>query len=85
MTKQEVELAALQMGEALRTIVWAFRPDVNHISINSVNGQLSIYACIYDDDSNEIAENVLNATLFTDGTLRMGDDYIRDGETWRQI
>lgn len=85
MTKQEVELAALQLGEALRTIVWSFRPDANQIEISSVNGQLAVRACVYDNTRNETVERLLDAMLFPDGTLRLGDDYIRDGETWRRI
>lgn len=85
MTRQEVELAALQMGEAMRTIVWAFRPDANQIEISSVNGQLAVRACVYDNDRNKTVERLLDAMLFPDGTLRLGDEYIRGDETWRRL
>ena len=85
MTKQEVELAALQLGEALRTIVWAYSPASNHMEISAINDQLSVRACVYDDEKREIVNQTLDATLFPDGTLRLGDEYIRDGETWRRL
>lgn len=81
MTRRDVEMALIQMGKAMKVIVEAYAPQANHINITSVDGQISVNASRYDDDNvSYIEQDILDAVLFTDGTLKICGEYIRPKE-----
>lgn len=78
MTRQDVEMALIQMGRAMRTIVAAYAPNANHASITLVNGTIKVDACEWDGDADDYVEkDILNAAQFADGVLLMGGKYIQ--------
>ena len=81
MTKREMELALLDMGKALRTLVGAYKPNANHMSVDCIDGNIHVTACEYDSEKYEYVEkDILNAMLFADGTLYIDGKYIHPGE-----
>lgn len=75
MTRDELEMALLQIGKAVQTLVGAYRPDVDQIRVTVCDGQICAYACVYGDDGSNL-EEVLDANAFPDGTVRFGRRYI---------
>ena len=70
MTRRDVEMALIQMGRAAKTIVCAYAPNANHVSIDIVNGTISVNACEWDGEAGDYVEkNILNLTEFADGEL----------------
>lgn len=79
--KHDLELALLDMGKALRTLVSAYKPNANHMSVDCIDGNIHVRACEYDGEKYEYVEkDILNATLFKDGTLYIDGQYIRPDE-----
>ena len=78
MTRKDTEMALIQLGQVMKTIVSNYAPNANHISINYINGQLSARAHEFDDDTGEFVEtNILEAILFKDGDLLIDGQYIK--------
>jgi hypothetical protein len=76
--KKDVEMALIQMGRAMKTIVGAYSPNANHISISVVNGDIDVSACEYDGEKEVVVEkDILDAVEFQDGTIRINGEYIR--------
>ena len=78
MTRKETEMALIQLGQVMKTIVSNYAPNANHVSINCINGQLSARACEFDDESGEyIEKDILLAIQFKDGDMLIDGQYIK--------
>lgn len=76
MTRQDVEMALIQMGRAMKTIVAAYAPNANHVSIDVINGTIRVTACEWDGNAEDFVEkDILNAAQFANGVLLMGGKY----------
>ena len=80
MTRRDIEIAVLQVGEALKAIVEAYNDKANHITLSVVNGQISVSACEYDDAKMDIKESILYGVQFPDGTVYADGQYTRPTE-----
>lgn len=79
MTKRDTEMALLKIGEAIKAIAQAYNRDLNHVSVNVINGAVYVYACETDgsDPKNPIVQVGLDAVAFHDGRYRLGDEYVK--------
>lgn len=76
MTRLDVEMALIQVGKAMQTIVGAYAPNANHMSVDVINGSISVSACEWDNDEGDyIEKDILSATLFPDGSMMMHGEY----------
>ena len=73
MTRQEIEMTLLHMGEALETIVKAYSPEANQMSIRVINGQIHVSAGKYTEGQG--LTETIDATKYLDGVIRSGDRY----------
>ena len=76
MTRKDVEIALIQMGKAMKTIMAAYAPDANQTRVSVVNGTIMVYACRYDDINATTNDVYLDAALFTDGSMNICGEYI---------
>lgn len=81
MTKKDAEMALIQLGEIMQSIVGIYAPNANHISITIVNGTIMVSACEFDGEKSEyIEKDILNAYKFTDGEMYIDGEYIKPGK-----
>ena len=81
MTRRDVEMALIQMGKAMKTILSAYAPNANQADISLIKGMIIVRAHEWNSDDDDFAErNILDATLYPDGVLRLGSDYITPKE-----
>lgn len=76
MTRKDTEMALLQLGQVMKTIVSNYAPNANHVSIDYINGQLSAHACEFADGE-YIEKDILKAIQFADGDLLIDGQYIK--------
>lgn len=81
MTRNEIELAMIEIGKQIKAMVGEYKPNANHISIDVVNGNISVSACEFDVKINKIKEHILSAMLFADGGLKLNGMYIEPIDT----
>lgn len=78
MTRKNAEMALIQLGQIMKTIVSNYAPNANHVSIDYINGQLSARACEFDDTAGKyIEKDILKAIQFADGDLFIDGEYIK--------
>lgn len=70
MDRKELELALLHIGQAIQTIVGAYRPDANSIRLSIFDKRVNVKACVHDYNNCAEDEYVLDATLLENGTMR---------------
>lgn len=81
MTKRDTEMALIQLGQIMKSIVNGYAANANHMSITAIGDHITINACEYDSVAMKTIErDILNARLFDDGTLYVDDQYIKPGE-----
>jgi len=85
MTRKDTEMALIQLGQVMKAIVEGYAPNANHMSINCINGQLSVSACEFDGEAGEyIEKDILKAVQFKDGDLLIDGQYIKpDGHCFK--
>lgn len=77
MTRKDVEMALIQLGQAAKTIMEAYAPEANQTRITIVGGNIMVYASRYDGkDADTNISNIIDGALFADGMMRLDDEYI---------
>lgn len=82
MTRKNVEMALIQLGQAAKTIMTAYAPEANQTRITIVGDNIMVYASRYDgEDADTNINNIIDGTLFADGMMRLDDEYVpaKDG------
>lgn len=75
MTRKEVELALLQIGQQIKDIAEAECPEANQVCVDVVDGMIFVRACVYEGEGKEI-KDILNAHKNPNGTLYVNGEYI---------
>lgn len=75
MTKLECEMALVRVAQAAREICKAYDPDINHLSLTCIDGNVDVVAYKQDAD-----EKQLDCYMFADGMYRFGGQYVKAGE-----
>lgn len=78
MTRADVELALIRLGQAAQAIVAAYQPDANQVRISVVDGNVMVFACRYDGDDAATNADYLDATRFDSGEIKIMDEYLSD-------
>ena len=75
MNNREYEKLLLQMICSIYQVVRLENPDVNHISMYSIDGGASITA--FKDSEGEDSKQVFDLVRFADGSMHLSDGYYK--------
>ena len=75
MNSQEFEKLLLDMVRSIYRVIRLVNPDVNHISMYSINGGASVTA--FKDAEDKDSEQLFDIVMFEDGSMHLSDGYYK--------
>ena len=81
MTRGQVELELLKIGQIIKRLVGEYAPNANHVGVNVMNEYIFVNACEWDcKKSGYIEEDILRASLFPSGEVFINGKYVKGAD-----
>jgi hypothetical protein len=80
-TRVQVELELLKIGQIIKRLVGEYAPNANHVCVDVINGCICVNACEWDGEKSDyIEKDILRASLFPSGEVFINGKYVKGAD-----